>query len=103
MEKTMILNNVSLVKNDEYEDKQTGEKRSFHYCELTLTDGIDTIIAELAVPGVKDAGGQFSYPQPELPCGVVYGVALEIAGRTWEKDGRSGYMNRVKVRKIARL
>ena len=103
MEKTMILNNVSPVKVDEYEDKQTGEKRSFHYVELTLRDGIDTVVAELAVPGVRDAAGQTSYPQPELPQGVVYGVALEIAGRTWEKDGRSGYVNRVKVRKIARL
>ena len=103
MEKTMVLQNLSPVKHDEFTDKLTGELRTLHFCELTMTDGIDTIVAELPVPPTRDAAGQTTYPQPELLQGVAYGVALEITGRTWEKDGRSGYSNRCRIRKIARL
>ena len=100
----MILNNVSPVKVDEYKNEKTGEQRTFHFCELELTDGIDTVVAELAVPGVRDAAGQTTYPQPELPQGVVYGVAIELNGIRYErKDGTTGYMNRCRVRKIAKL
>lgn len=99
----MILKFVSPVKVDEYKNEKTGEQRTFRYCELELTDGVDTVVGELAVPGVKDAAGQMTYPQPELQLDAVYGVAMEMVGRRWEKDGRSGYINRCKIRKIARL
>ena len=99
----MVLQAVSPVKCDEYTDKQSGEIRTFHYCELTLTDSLDTIIAELAVPGVRDAAGQTSYPQPEFTPYTQHAVSLEFSGRTWEKDGRSGYSNRCRIRKIAKL
>ena len=102
MEKTMKLTAMTPLKEREYPDKQTGEMRKVHWVELTLTDGIDTMVAELTVAGVRE-NGQLVFRQPSLEEGRIYRVQCEIQGQSGNKDGRDWYMNRVNVRKIARL
>ena len=56
MEKTMKLTAMTPVKEREYPDKQTGETRKVAWVELTLTDGIDTMVAEMVVPPTYENG-----------------------------------------------
>lgn len=103
MEKIMILKDLSPVYCDEYTGNANGETRQFHYCLLTLTDGIDTVIGEMLVPGSKDESGQIHHVQPALQTEVSYGVSIEFTGRKWQKDDKEGYMNKCRIRKITRL
>lgn len=102
MEKTMKLVSMTPLKEREYPDRQTGELRKAHWVELTLTDGIDTMIAELTVPATMEDGRPV-FRQPALEPERIYRVQCEIVGQSGNKDGRDWYMNRVNIRKIARL
>ena len=102
MEKTMKLVTMSPLKEREFPDKQSGEMRKVHWVELTLTDGIDTVVAEMTVQGVRE-NGQTVFRQPDLMTERIYRVQCEITGTSGNKDGRDWYMNRVNIRKIVRL
>ena len=98
----MKLVQMTPLKEREHPDKKTGELRKAHWVELTLTDGIDSMVAELTVmPDYEQ--GQPVYRQPALEVERIYRVQCEIVGTSGNKDGRDWYMNRVNVRKIARL
>lgn len=98
----MKLVSMTPLKEREYPDKQTGELRKVHWVELTLTDGIDTMIAEMVVPPTQENGQQV-FRQPDLQPERIYRVQAEMVGTSGNKDGRDWYMNRVNIRKIVRL
>lgn len=99
----MKLVRMSPLKEREYADRQTGELRKVHWVELQLTDGVDTLVAEMTVQGEKTSLGQVEFRQPELEEGRIYRVQCEMTAQGGNKDGRDWYTNRVNVRKIARL
>lgn len=103
MEKTMILKAVSALRSREFPDKQTGEMRKVCWVDLTLSDGIDTMVGELTVPPQRDASGRPVYEPPQLQLDVVCMVSAEIDGTTGKKDGREWSSNRIRIRKIVQL
>lgn len=104
MEKIMILEAVSPLKEKSFQGSRTGENVTMHWVDLTLTDGIDRMVAELSVPATKDDQNRDVYRQPEFQLGVPYAVAVEIDGRSGTTDeGKDWSMNRIRVRKIAKL
>lgn len=102
MEKTMKLVSMTPLKEREYPDKQTGELRKTHWVELLLTDGVDTLVAELTVAPAYEQGAPV-FRQPALELERIYRVQCEIMGISGNKDGRDWYMNRINVRKIVKL
>ena len=99
----MILKAVSPLKEREYPDQQSGELRKAHWVELTLTDGLDTMIGELTVYPQRDVNGQMTVQAPAFQLDVVYGVSAEISGVAGVKDGREWYKNKINIRKIEKL
>lgn len=102
MEKTMKLVSMTPLKKREYPDKKTGENREIAWVELEMTDGIDSLIAELVVPPVYENGNK-TYRQPELMCEYLYRIQAEISCNTGSKDGREWYSNRVNIKKMTRV
>lgn len=104
MEKIMILEAVSPLKEKSFPSSRTGESVTMHWVELTLTDRIDTMVAEMNVPASKDESGRDVYRQPEFQLDVPYVVAAEIDGRSGTtEEGREWSNNRIRIRKIAKL
>ena len=100
----MILEAVSPLKEKSFQGSRTGENVTMHWVELTLTDRIDTMVAEMNVPASKDESGHDVYRQPEFQLDVPYVVAAEIDGRSGTtEDGKDWSMNRIRIRKIAKL
>ena len=104
MEKTMILQAVSPLKEKSFQGSRTGETVTMHFVELTLSDGIDTIVAEFSVPPTVDEQGKQVYRQPEFAVKYLHAVAFEIDGKSGTTaDGKDWSNNRIRIRKIVKL
>ena len=104
MEKIMFLQAVSPLKEKSFQGSRTGETVTMHYVELTLSDGLDTMVAELSVPPTTDEQGKQVYRQPEFALNYDYAVAAEIDGKSGTTaDGKDWSNNRIRIRKIAKL
>ena len=105
MEKMMILRAVSPMMSRQFPDKQTGATVTIHWVELTMTDGIDTIVGELTLPKVKNAQGQFEEPQvPSFEIDRIYNVDAEIDGASGTTaDGKYWSRNRINLKKVCAL
>ena len=101
----MVLKGVSPVMSRQFPDKQTGATVTINWVELTLTDGVDTIVAELTLPKVRNAQGEFVEPQaPDFETDRIYMVSAEIDGASGTTaDGKYWSRNRVNIRKIVAL
>lgn len=100
----MILKAVSPLKKREFPSSKDGQMITIYWVELKLSDGIDTMIAELVVPATRDEKGEMVHRQPELPLEVAYSVAAEIDGASGVTDkGVEWSRNRINIRKMVKL
>lgn len=102
MEKMMVLKGVSPVMSRQFPDSQSGATVTIFWVELTMTDGIDTIVGELRLPKVRNAQGEYDDPKaPGFDTDRIYAVAFEIDGASGTTDdGKYWSRNRVNIRKI---
>ena len=100
----MYLKEVSPLMSRSFQDNQGGTT-TINWVEMTLTDGLDNLIAELIVNPERDTSGQLlPVRQPEFATERWYTVALEICGNCGvNKEGKYWSMNRIKVKKIIAL
>ena len=101
----MILKGVSPLMSRQFPDKQTGATVTIHWVELTMTDGIDTIVGELTLPKVKNAQGQLEEPKvPPFEIDRIYNVDAEIDGASGTtSEGKYWSRNRVNIKKVIEL
>jgi single-stranded DNA-binding protein len=89
MEKTVMVLNVENVEI-EVNDTRTGGKKKMAKANLLVTDGSDRFICEafdVVAEDIKKNNLQ----------GKLCGLSCQLSVRTWEKDGKKGVANTIRV------
>ena len=89
MEKTVMVLNVENMEI-EVNDTRTGGKKKMAKANLLVTDGADRFICEafdVVAEDIKKNNLQ----------GKLCGLSCQLSVRTWEKDGKKGEANTIRV------
>ena len=89
MEKTVMVLNVENMEI-EVNDARTGGKKKMAKANLLVTDGADRFICEAFDQVAEDV-------KKNNLQGKLCGLSCQLSVRTWEKDGKKGEANTIRV------